>query len=1822
MKRLLTLSVVLALWAGFAYGQSAALINPVSMRACGTPADTAFVEFTFPLSVSTTPVTAVQAVVRFPDGVNYVAGGNGIVNNTVFGLDDGDISIAPQVGNQGILIEIDADVEAGGVVRVQFLKQANCAVGVLNDTLYFEYEDAVEGDQTFDTVYSDYTVTAPQLQIQSINPTPARVALGQPFTRTFTIVNDNSVNASVNNFYLTDFGGTGLPMQSVVGGTLNATRDTIFVTATDFANNPGGAVPGLLEAGETYQVQITQIANNCNSLNANMEVGWKCNDVPCGTNIRDQSVLMADGNPLLEQTFERLNMPNTCQDARVRVKIKNIGQNLNNNPTDSLSAIAYDLDITLGRWRGFAIGNVLPNTPEVDVYNVPNPDPNRFKERIEIRYQINGTPIPAPLPVAPTNINQFRPGPRLDLSGLGAPLMGLQDLDGDGQFDDLAPGDSVVIDLTLSFPCLDSLCANLINNSYRGFGGYRLASYILTRDNPCKGTNDYQDSLFWHSGNGNSASTSNFVVTDNYANSPDSYSPTNTMSDGDTINVNVCLDNTRTNFFCPTDSLYLVVDELPGYTILDDIDPCTGVAAGVLQFDRSTPGRVSMYNPNFRFIRNNNNNQDSTRRLQDVCYSFDVRLNCNAPGFNANTPINYEIYYDCAGGQGCDCTRRFKCGTIDIIPNCPSVCPDAVQLLKLETERYSFGWIDYRMNQPIYPPLPQNLRCRLRLDRAMPYDTIQVKAQGVVNSTGAGYDSIYFEYSHLAAQNVFADTVRIVSVEYWDASAGASSTITLPANRIATPVGRRGVRLEFLAGQNGFPNKFEDNDLFDITMYLVVAKNDALLNFQPTAVNDLRGYTYGILNGSTHSCDTLAATLELHRPFYNGGNGLAPNGASIDNVRFTTCNSQRITTRVSVRSADFARYYPNEFRPYFGVDSVIIKTLANRFEYVPNSGRYNVANYDTLGVRRGFTQHENIASNNTPNNLPHIPSPLINTIGDTLRIRFDAANWVDSEIVEQGGNFSLSMEVRPLLCNDRLPAEDRSQTEWYLRNYAYTRHPAASGERHLAINRNGGNFTAKQPLSINLPPAKKDEAFTPFESFDIRICNDQLNTAPGSPNNGELPADSAWVQLISPSNQIQIQSITRLSNNSTLTVDNYAAGRYWTKIGRLDYNQCENFRIRYDYQTCNDDTVIVEAAWDCLYPTNPNDTRALNCNITRDTVTIDVQPAVLQASIIQNDSAWICDTLTYILRITNANLQYIKDLSVTFNPAPGMSYIANSSAIWYPAPDAQDFNNPAFYTAIPDPVGNAWNLAAIWPYPQNINTHELPGITQLDSNKIYIRLQLSLSCNYVVGTRPTFLVNGRRHCGDTISTGLIIAPQPKVRGSVLAYSSAIDINNGVAVQIDGCNQTGTATVTLRNNGPDPTKAGDFIYVGLPPGFSYENNSYNGIQNAQANGTNPVITGDTLRWEIPAGITAGNQSSFSFTLRARPAASCGTNIPIRLFATTQTGFLCPQTNTVCDVNATTAEGTGAVTHRKPDLVINFTQGVLRTDNNTFTASGTISNVSPVGISSNTTGYQQTIARFYCDNNPANGQFDPGENQLALYETNVNITNGTPHTFSFTVPANPADCPGINNEAPSVALLRARDNTASGEQCVCNNQTAARLLLLPVTWLWVNGEAEDQANLIQWRVIEDGYTDLYVIERYIESTQNWQALTQVTSRRTKDEIELYQWTHPNPLPKETYRIRSVDQTREESLSSAFVVYNQAGRSTWNVFPNPASDLLQVANLDTPTSYRIVDILGNTRKSGQIAPAAIHTITLKDLAAGQYIIILQNQQRVQHIPFIVQP
>ncbi|POS00551.1 hypothetical protein Q361_1631, partial [Flavobacterium croceum DSM 17960] len=288
------------------------------------------------------------------------------------------------------------------------------------------------------------TLTQPTTQNNAV--------VGGTYTRTFTITNGASGCANAVHFSITypgagiqlvdlSLGATHLTPTSTVGNTSYFTIQGSLLTAdTQLCNGES------LTFTETYKVKA------CDAV-TNYATGWGCSAAPaswCTTTTGIGNITMAEGVPIFGSfNVVRTGLVDSCTNFNLIVTYKNTGTG------NSTAATMYNVKLRLGAGATLALSNFnfsflrLMSGTIGTLTNIP---------------VTNGQPVSTSIAYIDTTNNALFTS---DPDGAG---VGLEDVDGDGFYDDLPPGNTVTINYVMSVNCSKYLCNQEHSEYYSLYG--------------------------------------------------------------------------------------------------------------------------------------------------------------------------------------------------------------------------------------------------------------------------------------------------------------------------------------------------------------------------------------------------------------------------------------------------------------------------------------------------------------------------------------------------------------------------------------------------------------------------------------------------------------------------------------------------------------------------------------------------------------------------------------------------------------------------------------------------------------------------------------------------------------------------------------------------------------------------------------------------------------------------------------------------------------------------------------------------------------------------------------------------------------------------------------------------------------------------------------------------------------------------------------------------------------------------------------------------------------------------------------------------------
>ncbi|WP_343632672.1 T9SS type A sorting domain-containing protein [Fluviicola sp.] len=194
-----------------------------------------------------------------------------------------------------------------------------------------------------------------------------------------------------------------------------------------------------------------------------------------------------------------------------------------------------------------------------------------------------------------------------------------------------------------------------------------------------------------------------------------------------------------------------------------------------------------------------------------------------------------------------------------------------------------------------------------------------------------------------------------------------------------------------------------------------------------------------------------------------------------------------------------------------------------------------------------------------------------------------------------------------------------------------------------------------------------------------------------------------------------------------------------------------------------------------------------------------------------------------------------------------------------------------------------------------------------------------------------------------------------------------------------------------------------------------------------------------------------------------------------------------------------------------------------------------------------------ALIYCVNNQINGAYSlplGGGSGSAVTTTNPSIPhNGTAYGYN---------APYVNCTNATVATMQCNsiDLIIQGpgipyQQIHCNNTIS----VLPVEFLYLEGEKKENGNLLTWAVESESRNDYFTLETSTDGT-NWKEFAKVKGAGNSTEAKTYTFLDTKNGKESTYYKLSqtdFDGTRNE-LALKFIPQSEV---EFRVYPNPSSD-----------------------------------------------------------------
>lgn len=775
----------------------------------------------------------------------------------------------------------------GDEITFTVARQAGCgALASAKDSVYFiAGAGCSDASETVGSV-NTYNLLAPTLSLVA-NPAMTNAVLDTTATRTHTVMNGGNGALDTLRFYVVYPGG-GIENSSGTNTiTANGTNFTPSGTSGDtlFYKIFGATLFGgdnLLTTGETVTITEPIRVNQCNAMTY-YGAYWGINDATrCQMAHSSTSISMAIGVPNFNSiTGTRVGYVDKCTPFDITLEFKNNGTG---NPK---AAAMRDLLVKVGEYysSGYALRFL-----DTNMIMLSNP-------------RINGTAIPSSnVYWNASKIYNIELEDLLTSDPDGAGV-GLEDLDGDGYYDDLVAGKSFTLTLTFTnkcnLPCgYDKVLAYLgATFDYRTACANKLSTRGVSANNN-SGLNYIQEESFTGIG---------YLPANTIGGTPFRFQARHSyytnVSDFDNV-------NTRYRW---------KIALTPGFSVSGTGNPkygTTSVSYSIISGGGSGVDTIEY---------------TSSSAVLDT-FGIDLVYTCGTSG--AKT-IYYALEKIDNISTGCMCNGKLFCASITTTTFCPSPCPAGPSNYIPTVRRAdgSLGWTDYTLSTR----QTASAISAYDLSKALYLDTILIYSSAKQNTN---FDNLHLEL--ILPKTTYSPTgldkltpIRVIS-QFYRAGTLISTCTTSVASMAASTSTVQDIDFDLSACVAALPGgtMLVGDSVFSIASY-VVATNAGLP--QHDIQSGERNFYYSLDASSVKQyCHNPVPEMYLTGTYsLNGTNAFIASG----------CNNSKLGSETNYLARRFdaaGQYFQNEYRPAFYIDS-IIAVIPTGYDYVkavyqPNLG--------------------------------------------------------------------------------------------------------------------------------------------------------------------------------------------------------------------------------------------------------------------------------------------------------------------------------------------------------------------------------------------------------------------------------------------------------------------------------------------------------------------------------------------------------------------------------------------------------------------------------------------------------------------------------------------------------------------------------------------------------------------------------------------------------------------------------------------------------------------------------------------------------------------
>ena len=699
-----------------------------------------------------------------------------------------------------------------------------------------------------------YNILSPSL---SINPAPSLTGavIDTTATRLSTIINGGNGVTDTLRFFIV-YPSAGLVNTSGTNAiTANTVSFTPYRTSGDtlFYKIFGSTIFGgdsLLSNGESVTIAEPIKVLKCNAT-TNYGVAWGKNDATiCAWSYANNAVIAATGAPNFNLlTSTQIGFVDKCTPYDYEMTFFNGG--LGNRK----SATMYDLKVLQGHWASSV--TVLANM-DTSLFSITN-------------FRIGTTPLLFTYTGGIINID-FNNVLTSDPDGAG---VGIEDIDGDGYYDDLPPSHSFKLVADIELKCNRACGAQKYNYSVAAILNYRTM---------CSSTRVNSDVKL-------SSTLTNYLYETGFLGK--SYVPANVVN-GVPFRINL-----KAGFSVNQDSYSSSSTRYRWKLILPlgfSVAPTSNARYGFTSVTYSLSGDTVIFTSSSNYL-------DS--------FSINLVYTCGSNGYKT---INYTLEKVNNITTGCKCQGDLICASVTTHAFCPMPCPNGpiTYVPKVKRADSCIGWDDYTLRTRVNPLLISEYD----LSKALYLDTINIFGSALQNDPSL---NLFFELTlpktTLAPTGVNKLTPIKTNVFFFRAGVLISTCTVSTSSSTATTASTQSVIYDLSSCVLAMGGLSAGDSIAVVSSYVVATNNNL-------PKNDVQsGGTWTFFNrdpsGLKVSCNTTVPEMYLvGTDLVNATNAYVTGGCS----GTTLGGSSNYLARRFNTSGEL---FKSEFRPVMYVDSIV-----------------------------------------------------------------------------------------------------------------------------------------------------------------------------------------------------------------------------------------------------------------------------------------------------------------------------------------------------------------------------------------------------------------------------------------------------------------------------------------------------------------------------------------------------------------------------------------------------------------------------------------------------------------------------------------------------------------------------------------------------------------------------------------------------------------------------------------------------------------------------------------------------------------------------------